>query len=209
MVKEKLCNKCNMPLVNGVCPICYQQEQEKIKKLAEKLGGLRAVKEYREDNFENKKALEYCKKKFLKEGKGLFIMGAVGVGKTHLAVALIRNTKLPLVKKPYEIMREFWGKNKIEIDSYLSKYVTHDLVIDDLGSEKSTEFTQQVLYEIIDHRYSNLKNNIIITTNLTPAECLQDQRLVSRIAEMCEVVKLSGDDYRFKKINKRGKNEII
>jgi len=71
------------------------------------------------------------------------------------------------------------------------------LILDDVGAEKASEWTQERLYSIIDHRYANCLP-LIVTSNL-PAAKLKDQtgeRAASRLAEMCTVVPMTGTDRR-------------
>lgn len=74
------------------------------------------------------------------------------------------------------------------------------LIMDDLGIEKSTEWTHELFYKIIDTRYKEMRP-IIITTNLSEAEIKNklSERILSRIYEMCIGVKLKGKDYRLEK----------
>jgi DNA replication protein DnaC len=68
------------------------------------------------------------------------------------------------------------------------------IVLDDFGAEKMTDFVRQVSYLIINYREQN-KLQTIITSNFTLDEIDMyiDRRISSRIAGMCEVVRMSGD----------------
>ena len=70
------------------------------------------------------------------------------------------------------------------------------LVLDDLGSEKTTEYAVTTLYLIIDNRYSWIKNTII-TTNLTAAEIGEklSERIASRLNSY-QLVRIDLPDYR-------------
>ena len=71
------------------------------------------------------------------------------------------------------------------------------LVLDDLGAEKTTDFVRTTFYQIIDYRYNWLKPTII-TSNLSLDDLATrfDDRLSSRIAGMCKVMKVDGRDHR-------------
>jgi DNA replication protein DnaC len=73
------------------------------------------------------------------------------------------------------------------------------LVIDDLGAEKPSEWTQERLYSVIDHRYANCLP-LLVTGNLPPAKIAEQtgDRVASRLAEMCRgrVVPMTGADRR-------------
>lgn len=169
---------------------------------------------YNFDKKRNIKGFEACRlyaKTFvdrLQDGKGLFITGTVGTGKTHLAVAVIDHIARILKRKRYfniaftsavgllsEIRYSYETK---DTENTIKFYENCDLlVIDDLGIEKSTDWTHELFYQIIDSRYSNLKP-VIITTNLTDEEIKAklSERIISRVYEMCQGIKLTGKDYR-------------
>lgn len=73
------------------------------------------------------------------------------------------------------------------------------LIVDDLGSEKATDYVLQSWYSIIDHRYSNCKPTIY-TSNLTPKEIAEryGDRIASRLISGLSI-KLDGEDYRLKR----------
>lgn len=75
-------------------------------------------------------------------------------------------------------------------------------VVDDLGVQKDTEHALTVLYEILDRRDMNLRHGLIVTSNLPLdmlAKKMGDDRITSRIAGMCRVVKVGWDDHRMKR----------
>lgn len=80
----------------------------------------------------------------------------------------------------------------------IQKFSTLDvLFLDDIGTEKTTDWAQQTLYSIIDYRYREMLQTVI-TSNLSLNE-LSDKtgdRITSRIAEMCRVIELKGKDRR-------------
>lgn len=79
---------------------------------------------------------------------------------------------------------------------YLIKHA-EVLILDDLGAEKSTEWTHAILFEIIDHRYNN-NLPIIITTNCLPEELKEKigDRSVDRLREMCKLVTINHGSFR-------------
>jgi len=78
-----------------------------------------------------------------------------------------------------------------EIDRY--EY----LVLDDIGTEKPTEWVLEILYVLINTRYESGKK-LIVTSNKNLGEVAQSlgDRVASRISEMCQIVKLEGEDKR-------------
>lgn len=146
-------------------------------------------------------------------GRGLLFAGPVGVGKTHLAVAILRG----LVEKGTPGLFCEYGSLLKEIQetynpvSHTSEtsvlapvYDAEVLVLDELGVSKPTEWVLDTMTHIIGRRYND-KKLTIFTTNYTDdrqspaAETLQDRigtRLRSRLYEMCSTVLIEGEDYR-------------
>jgi DNA replication protein DnaC len=145
--------------------------------------------------------------------RGLLFMGPAGVGKTHLAVAIIRG----LIEKGFAgVFCEFGSLLKEIQDSYnpISKsselkvlapiYQTDVLVLDELGATIPTDWVRDTMYQIINKRYNDQKLTIF-TTNYSDArgsdkeQVLEDRigtRLRSRLYEMCKKVVMDGGDYR-------------
>ena len=93
-----------------------------------------------------------------------------------------------------EIIDEY---TQVTGDSYDRKPIP-DLYIDDIGSEKTTDYVRSSLFLLIDRRYNQMKARTLITSNLSLNEIAeqQGQRIASRITGMCRVVKLTGSDRR-------------
>lgn len=97
-----------------------------------------------------------------------------------------------------------WGdyipKKEMSESQIIEKYSEIEvLFLDDIGTEKTTDWAQQTLYTIIDRRYRE-KLQTTITSNLSLNE-LSDKtgdRITSRIAEMCKIIELKGKDRRLK-----------
>jgi DNA replication protein DnaC len=134
--------------------------------------------------------------------RGLLFMGPAGVGKTHLAVAIIRG----LIGKGFAgIFCEFGSLLKEIQDSYNPISKSSDvLVLDELGASIPTDWVRDTMYQIINKRYNDQKLTIF-TTNYSDArgsdkeQVLEDRigtRLRSRLYEMCKKVVMDGGDYR-------------
>lgn len=145
--------------------------------------------------------------------RGLLFMGPAGVGKTHLAVAIVRG----LIDKGFAgVFSEFGSLLKEIQDSYnpISKsselkvlapiYQTEVLVLDELGATVPTDWVRDTMYQIINKRYNDNKLTIF-TTNYSDErrsekeQVLEDRigsRLRSRLYEMCTKVVMDGGDYR-------------
>jgi len=99
-----------------------------------------------------------------------------------------------------EIRECFSGRTGDSESSLIEKYTGRKcLILDDLGPEKSSEWSIQTLYSIIDRRYRDVRQTLI-TSNLTLDEIAEKvgDRIASRIAGMCEVVEIKGKDRRLK-----------
>ena len=139
---------------------------------------------------------------FSDKRNGLLIFGGVGSGKTHLAAAIANsfiNRGIPVLFGTYsehleKLREEFDSKNR----GYLSSMKnTPVLVLDDIGKERKSEWTQQIIFDVINYRYEHLLPTII-TTNFN-ADGLATHvggAVWSRLYEMCSAVTTSGKDYR-------------
>jgi DNA replication protein DnaC len=150
------------------------------------------------------------------DGRGLLFTGPVGVGKTHLAVAVLRE----LIER-YRITGLFYqfgallrqiqdSYNPVSQNSELKVlapvFEAEVLVLDELGASKPTDWVRDTMMQIINARYND-KRLTIFTTNYSdkrkkekdPTELLEDRigvALRSRLYEMCKNVEIEGEDYR-------------
>lgn len=145
--------------------------------------------------------------------RGLLFYGDAGVGKTHLAVALMREaiaTKgaravfyetrelLKLVRDTYTGTAEL-----TELDVLRPVVGADLLVLDDLGAEKKSEWVDETLGLVINSRYSE-RRLTVLTTNLRDVENTEPGsfayhlglRTRSRLKEMCEWLPIEGVDTR-------------
>lgn len=136
--------------------------------------------------------------------ESLFLHGPPGTGKTHLAVALLKDrgarwesfiTFASLLMELRNSFKDSAEKSEWKIIKHYSSVCP--FVLDDLGAEKTSEFALQSLYIIIDNRYSGMYPTII-TSNLSVDEIADKvgDRIASRIAGMCKVIELKGKDRR-------------
>lgn len=139
--------------------------------------------------------------------KGLLMTGGVGCGKSHLAVAILREVIFKGYSGLYynspdllrDIRATFDRNSEITEDDLLEEVTTTDLLVfDDVGAENSTQFVLDRFYLVINERYEACKP-VIVTTNLNLEELENrlGERIVSRLLEMCELFgPFPGEDWR-------------
>lgn len=130
----------------------------------------------------------------------LFLYGESGSGKTYKAKQLALEffnqypqttgeftTFLDLIQTYKNSFKE--GLNGSEYRKQIKDYKEcFLLILDDLGTEKATEFVNQTLFEIINFRVENSLPTII-TSNLSLKElgAKYDQKIIRRLEDICEV----------------------
>jgi DNA replication protein DnaC len=135
-----------------------------------------------------------------KEGEGLLLYGDVGTGKTFLAAcianAVIDKGERVLMTSFAEIMQKL--RTDPDLIDDLMNYPL--LILDDLGTERTTEYGIEQVYMVIDMR-NKAGNPIIITTNIpidnikNPIE-LRYKRIYDRILDTCHPIKVDGKSRR-------------
>lgn len=141
------------------------------------------------------------------DGKGLLLFGKVGTGKTFAGVcianALIDEGRPCLVTNFPRLVNQLQGMD--DRQEFIDDLADYDLlVLDDLASERNTEYMNEIVLNVIDSRYrSHLP--LIVTTNLTAEELknpadICKQRIYSRLFEMCIPVEVKGNDRRKQKL---------
>lgn len=138
--------------------------------------------------------------------KGVIFYGSSGVGKTAFFNAACRRTRGTPI---FLDMSDPKVAAELDIEKYPSvaeHLCQHNLRIDDLGAETPLTnygFKRELAGEFICHYYRHGRGRLFITTNLMPENLLAryDQRVFTRIFEMCE-------DYVFTGDNKRGGKKL-
>lgn len=153
--------------------------------------------------FQKCKAYSEREMLFSDKRNGLLILGGIGSGKTHLAAAVsnaFTDRGIPVLFGTFsdhlEHIREEFDKGGEK--KYLSMMKnTPILVLDDVGKEKRTEWSQQILFDTINYRYEHMLP-VIITTNFDTDGLANHVggAVWSRLYEMCGGVETAGKDFR-------------
>lgn len=169
---------------------------------------------YKPQNESQKYALGICRRA-AQTRQGLYLCGPVATGKTHLAIAVLK-----------EHLAKGYGGMFIRAVDFLQRLrppnndyslldrarETSLLVFDDLGMQSDTQWTFEKITDVIDYRNANLLPTIItsnLTLELMDEGGLEYQRIASRIQEGCEILLIKGGNYRRQIAIDRSKREQV
>lgn len=164
-----------------------------------------------EGAFESVKKYLLSREKNFRSGHGLILMGAVGCGKTHLGCAVLNCALENGYRAVYwnvpQQLEMLMPGNADDIDQMriLDKALLADvLLLDDLGAEKSTTWTQKELMIILDERYRENKPTIVTSNLMLTDDELRKtcgDRAYSRLcSDHFQAIALTAEDYRRKKV---------
>ncbi|MBQ6848104.1 MAG: ATP-binding protein [Clostridia bacterium] len=221
------CDLCHdTGYISGKICDCIKKEASRI--MAEELSKEMPLKDCRFDNFDLKfyfdktdsdgtnprkrmtSILKLCREYVINFGltsENLLFMGGVGLGKTHLTMAIvggvIEKGFMPIYGSAENLFaivesEKFSGEGRGNYDAMLKCDL---LVIDDLGAEMTTSFTKSVLYNLINTRMLSGKPTII-NTNLSMKQIEEkySARISSRLMSNYNVNKFLGTDIRQQKL---------
>ncbi len=204
-------------LVDGCCTGCAdtidreRQRASHAKHLrAEFISSVGGVKPYRAFTFEryqvtpaNGIAFRHATQ-FNPSRDNLYLWGPCGVGKTHLAVAVLRQWFARgasiAVMTPFKLVRSLRMKTPEEEQRAIDRFIDiRVLALDDLGVGSDTAFARQVLQEILDGRDFRDRGGLVVTSQYSLSGLslrFHDRSIPSRLAGMCQVVEIGGTDRR-------------
>ena len=148
-----------------------------------------------------------------KVDRGLLFLGHAGVGKTHIAVGVLRGIIEKGGQGLFYDTRELLTTIKSSYDPVVRTSSTSILrpvmetpflVLDDLGAERPTDWVEETMNLIVNTRY-NQRLMTLFTSNYADVPDLEDPnsllcrigfRMRSRIQEMCSTVEIEAADFR-------------
>ena len=138
--------------------------------------------------------------------RSLMLTGSTGLGKTHLSLAIATG----VIDRGFGVVygscpnlldrleKEKFARSGVEGEGALASLLECDLlIIDDLGTEFSTSFTQAALYNLVNSRINTNRPTIVSTNlDLEQIEKLYGERMVSRLIGSYAFLHFYGRDIR-------------
>lgn len=155
------------------------------------------------------KIYHYCLRyadTFSSSSRGILMRGATGLGKTHLSLAIANEVMRKGMSVVYvsapdilsKLEREHFSyRYDAEEDTFRSLTKCDLLIVDDLGTEFTSQYSIATVYNLFNTRILTGKP-MIMNTNLTLNELLElySQRFVSRVLGACDRLDFIGEDIR-------------
>lgn len=145
------------------------------------------------------KAFDYSKQyaerfpKAKRDGAGIIIHGCTGCGKSHLAAAIAN----AVIQQEYTV--RWWTVPELYAEIRSTYHgvgnegdILHEcknvslLILDDLGAEKPTEWTQQTVNTVVNSRIANHRPTVITSnfdSNMLKSQKILDDRTLSRLSD--------------------------
>lgn len=137
------------------------------------------------------------------DAPSLLLVGPTGTGKTWQAYGALRRLTTThggdwLAIREADLFSNLRPRPDLNTAAELKRYRQADLLlIDDIGTAKTSEWTEGITYDLIDDRWREARLSIF-TTNVRPADLREilGDRIASRLSQICTVVVLDGPDRR-------------
>ena len=207
------------PLLSCIAPCAKHKTQQEQKRIAKLMGVGGVGERFRSRSFATfretpatRSAVDLCKRfcaavKRDPKVPGLLLKGSCGTGKTHLAVAILRETAEAGIPGMFVVVPDLIAKMLASFDAKDGKAGALVetaknaplLVLDDLGAENPKPWVVELIYVLINHRYEYMLPTVI-TTNYdgTKIGAIFGKRVQSRLAEMTVPVNIRAEDYRMR-----------
>jgi DNA replication protein DnaC len=148
--------------------------------------------------------------------RGLLLLGLAGVGKTHIAVGVLRAVirkaaATGLFYHTPELLKTIRGSydptvRTSEVGVLKPVMEAELLVLDDLGAERPTDWVEEMMNLIVNTRYNERRltiftSNFPDTPDITEPNSLLGRigfRMRSRLHEMCTIIEIDAHDFRDK-----------
>lgn len=135
------------------------------------------------------------------KGRGLLLFGHAGRGKTFLAACicneLVEREHKCKMASVHSLVERMYHDGEMAVLHDLRQFEL--VVLDDFGAERTTDYTLEKLFAIVDALYK-ADVSMIITTNMSAAEITQPSkdyaRMMERIKERCERYEITGRNRR-------------
>ena len=206
----------------GLCPTCAGAVVERAEDRRRRLelylhlvdigGGEKPYREFRFGTYsttpENAEAFSRARA-FSAERDNLYLWGACGVGKTHLAFAIARTAceggRSVEFLKPPQLLRRVRMRDPDVEQQAIDRIPRADIfVLDDLGIGNDTLYARQVFQEILDARTFAYRAGLVVTSKYSLdalAVKLDDDTITSRLAGMARAIHIGGQDHRLPSAN--------
>ena len=159
-----------------------------------------------ENNRVYRMAVRYVERfdEMLERGQGIMFCGPVGTGKSYTAAAIaneLMNRKHSVIMTSFVKLLERMSSFDTDNEEYISRLNHADLLlVDDFGTERSTDTALEKVYNIMDSRYRSCKP-LILTTNLEVNQIANETdiryvRIYDRVLEMCYPLRMDGLSWR-------------
>jgi DNA replication protein DnaC len=160
--------------------------------------------------------LELHRGKYLSEALNIILLGSIGTGKTHLAIALGAQACMAGKRVKFatvaalvtELLEAHDQKRLSRLKQQLSKVDL--LILDELGMVPFHQDGANLLFQVINERYE--RRSTIITTNCPFPDWTQffgtqnlTAALLDRLTHRCHIIEMNGESYRFKDSLRRKK----
>lgn len=142
-----------------------------------------------------------------KTGRSAIMVGGVGTGKTHLAIAVAKavilqeySAKYTTVQRIVRALKDTWNRQTNETESDIIRRFSQPslLIIDEVGVQFGSEFEKQILFDVVNERYENRKPTIMLS-NVQVNELVGfvGERVIDRMREDGgKVIPFSWGSYR-------------